>query len=128
MRRNTLAVCPVYKWQTNNTWGFLVGSDPGSVIRPLCLVLEERSLLSSDAPATAPWSHGGSHDGGLREWRRPGCHGLRDDRGLGHRVTDDADSSYSCCSQRHVSLLGSLIRRRPRSRRRSPGSGSVRRR
>ena len=65
---------------------------------------------------------------GLGDRGRSRCDGLGDDGRLGDGVADHADPSDACWPQRHVRPPVRRGRRRPRSRRGSPGSGCGRRR
>ena len=76
-------------------------------------------LAKGDSDSSAPASRRDcrGHDRGFRDGRRARCDRLGYDRGLCHRVADDADSSDSCSSQRHVRLLRLRRLHLPRSRR-----------
>src|SRR5580704_13999281 len=77
----------------------------------------ERSGDQLDSPAPSPGRDGGGHDSGLGHRRAAGGDGPGHDRGLRYRRADDADSSYSCSSEGHFTLLRSLGLHRPRSTR-----------
>src|SRR3954465_4908359 len=93
--RSGIGSTSLWVWEELNSYRLSV---PGLARRGLDDVAHRGPELDSPAPPNPPRCDGGRHHCGPRNRRRARRNGLGHHGGFGHRVADDADSSYTCCS------------------------------